>query len=112
MLLIYFRQAWRAMRKNKTYSGLNIIGLATSLTCFVLIAVWVMDETSYDKFNANYHRIYRIVGKQKTQSEVLESAVTSAPMAAALKSDHPEVEEAVRMRLRGELTEHNGQQLM
>jgi len=100
------------MWKNKTSSLLNIIGLSASLTCFILIAVWVIDETSYDKFNRNYSRIYRIVGKQQTQSEVIESAITSAPMAAALKNDYPEVEEAVRMRLREELTEYNGGQLM
>ena len=112
MLIIYFKQAWRAMWKNKTSSLLNIIGLSASLTCFVLIAVWVIDEMSYDKFNSNYSRIYRIVGKQRTQSEVIESAITSAPMAAALKNDYPEVEEAVRMRLREELTEQNGEQFM
>jgi putative ABC transport system permease protein len=112
MLLIYLKQAWRALWKNKTSSLLNIIGLSASLTCFILIAVWVIDETSYDKFNSNYSRIYRIIGKQRTQSEVIESAVTSAPMSAALKNDYPEVEEAVRMRLREELTEHNGEQLM
>lgn len=112
MLLIYLKQAWRALSKNKTSSLLNIIGLSASLSCFILIAVWVMDEMSYDKFNNNYHRIYRVVGKQKTQSEVIESAVTSAPMAAALKKDYPEVEEVVRMRLREELTEYKGEQFL
>lgn len=112
MLLSYFKQAWRNLAKNRTYSLLNIAGLAASLTAFVLIAIWVMDEWSYDKFNTNYSHIYRVVGNEKTQTETIHSAVTSAPMAAALKNDYPEVEEAVRMTSRSEIIERNGQQYM
>ena len=112
MLLTYLKQAWRNLARHKTYSILNIIGLSASLTCFVFIATWVMDEFSYDKFNTNYHRIFRLVGTEKTQTGVIQSAVSSAPMASALRNDYPEVEEAVRMIRRGEIVEQNGQQFL
>lgn len=112
MLTVYLRQAYRNLIKNKTYSFLNIIGLSASLTCVVMIAAWVKDEWSYDRFNRNYERIFRVVGSEKTASETIESAVTSAPMASALKADYPEVEQSVRMRQREEIVEQGGQQFL
>src|SRR5689334_25159788 len=93
----YFKIAWRNLTKNKTYSFLNISGLAIGLTCFIFIALWVTNELSYDKFNKNYDRIARVVCTAKTESGTSEYAVTSAPMATALKNDFPEVEDAVRL---------------
>src|SRR5882724_7149116 len=105
MILTYLKQAYRSLSKNKTYSFLNILGLSASLTCFAFIAVWVNDELSYDKFNKNYDRIFRLVDLEKTASGITETAVSSAPMAAALKNDYPEVEESVRLRMREEIIE-------
>ena len=56
----YLKIAWRNIRKNKTFSIINITGLAIGLSCFLLIALYVMDELSYDKFYPNADRIYRI----------------------------------------------------
>src|SRR5215207_5236565 len=107
MLLTYLKQARRSLAKNKTYSLLNVIGLSAGLTCFAFIATWVNDEFSYDKFNQHYDRIYRVTGMAKTESGILESAVSSAPMAAALKNDYPEVQNAVRMNMREDIVEYN-----
>lgn len=108
MIFEYFRQALRSLEKNKTYAALNIIGLSAGLACFAFIASWVNDELSYDKFNENYDRIYRVVGSARTESGISESAVSSAPMAAALINDYPEVENAVRFDMREEIIDHNG----
>jgi len=112
MIRNYLKQAWRSLVKSKTHSFLNIIGLSVGLTCFALIALWVNDEWSYDKFNTNYDRIVRLTGIEKRESGISESAVSSAPMASALKNDYPEVENTVRMDMREELVMHNGQQLL
>ena len=50
MLKNYLKIAWRNLVKNKTFSIINILGLATGLCCFLLIALYVMDELSYDRF--------------------------------------------------------------
>ena len=112
MIRNYLKQTWRSLVKNKTYSFLNIIGLAVGLTCFALIALWVNDELSYDKFNKNYDRIVRLTGIEKRESGISESAVSSAPMAKALKNDYAEVENAVRFDMHEEIIEHNGQQIL
>lgn len=112
MLRNYLKQTWRSLVKNKTYSLLNIIGLSAGLTCFAFIALWVKDEWSYDKFNTNYDRIYRLAGTVKTESSVMQSAVSSAPMGPALKNDYPEVENMVRVDLREEIVRHKGEQIL
>jgi putative ABC transport system permease protein len=112
MIRNYLKQAWRSLIKNKTYSFLNIIGLSVGLTCFALIALWVNDEISYDKFNTNYDRIVRLTGIEKRESGISESAVSSAPMAKALKNDYAEIENTVRLDPHEEIIEHNGQQIL
>src|SRR4026208_1020787 len=99
MLRNYLKQAWRNIIKNKTYSALNIIGLSAGLTCFAFIAIWVNDELSYDNFNKKSDRIFRFTGIAKTETGTIASAVSSAPMAQALKNDYPEIENTVRMDL-------------
>jgi putative ABC transport system permease protein len=112
MLTTYFKQFKRNFAANKTYSLLNIIGLSAGLTCFAFIFLWVADEISYDKFNDNYSRIVRLVSKTKTETGVAESAVSSAPMAQALKHDYPEVENTVRLRMREDIVTYKNQQVL
>ncbi|HVE62068.1 MAG TPA: ABC transporter permease [Chitinophagaceae bacterium] len=112
MLGNYFKQTWRSLIKNRTYSVLNITGLAAGLTCFVFIALWVNDELSYDKFNKNYDRIVRLISTAKTETGIEESAVSSAPMAKALKNDYAEVENTVRLRMREEIVTYQNQQVL
>jgi len=107
-----FKSFWRSITKNKTYSFLNIVGLSAGLTCVTLIALWVTDESSYDKFNANYDRIYRLVLKENTQTGIKESAISSAPMAKALQHDYAEVENTVRLKMREEIVTYKNQQVL
>jgi len=108
----YFKTAWRSIIKNQTYSLLNILGLSAGLTCFAFIALWVNDELSYDKFNTNYNRIVRLVGVEKRETGISESAMSSAPMAQALLHDYPEVENAVRMKMREDIITSKNQQVL
>src|SRR4030095_311620 len=112
MIKNYLKIAWRNLIKNKTYSLLNIIGLASGLTCFIFISIWVHDEVSFDRFNEKADRIVRVIGKTKTESGITESAVTSAPMAAALKRDYPEVEDAVRLDPHEEIIQLKNEQVL
>lgn len=111
MIINYLKQTWRSIVKNKSYSILNIVGLAAGLICFAFIAVWITDELSYDRFNKHYNRIVRVTGIAKTESGITESAVSSAPMAKALKDDYPEVENTVRFDMRGEIVRLKDKQL-
>ena len=101
MIKNYFKIAWRNLVKNKTFSFINIIGLASGLACFILIALYVADELSYDRFNEKAGRIYRINSDVIFGGNKLHLAVASDPMGATLKKDYPQVEEFVRFFISG-----------
>ncbi|MBS1604977.1 MAG: ABC transporter permease, partial [Bacteroidetes bacterium] len=60
MLKNYLRTAARSLWKNKAFSAINIVGLAVGLAVCLLITLYVVDETSYDKYNIHADRIYRL----------------------------------------------------
>jgi putative ABC transport system permease protein len=93
----YLKIAWRNLLKNKTYSFLNIFGLALGLGCFFLIALYVADELSYDRYHEKSDRIYRINADLLFGGSDLKLAVTSDPLGNTMKTDYPEVEQFVRI---------------
>ena len=96
MLSNYFKIAWRNLVKRRTFSLINIIGLAAGLASFILIALYVADELSYDRFHKNSNRIYRINTDMVFGGNKLNMATSSDPLGATLKKDYPQVEEYVR----------------
>jgi putative ABC transport system permease protein len=97
MLRHYFKSAFRNLLHNKGYAAINITGIAIGLTAFWLIALYVGDELSYDRYHANGDRIYRVVQHASWTDNDLHLAPTSAPFAPALKNNFPEIEEACRI---------------
>ena len=97
MIKNYFKIAWRNLIKNKTFSFINIAGLAIGFAGFLLIGLYVLDEISYDRFNEKANRIYRINSDLRFGGTDLKLAVTSDPMGATLKNDYPQVEQFVRI---------------
>lgn len=92
----YLKIAFRSLKKQKSYSFINIFGLAIGLTCFVLIGLFIQYELSYDTFHEHSNRTYRVIAKQPG-NEYLGSewfALTPTAMAATIKEDFPEVEYA------------------
>jgi putative ABC transport system permease protein len=96
MIKNYFKIACRNLWKNKTFSLINIIGLSSGLACFILIALYVADELSYDRYNKKASRIFRINSDIIFGGNKLHMAVSADPMGAALKADYPQVEAYVR----------------
>ena len=95
MIRNYIKVAIRNLLRQKGFSFINIFGLALGISCTALIGMWVSDELSYDRFHKDYDRMYRITA---TLPELkVHAAVTSAPIALAVKNEIPEVEEAVRI---------------
>ncbi len=58
----YITVAMRSLRKQKSYSAINLVGLAVGLGCTFLIMMFVADEHSYDLYYTDADRIYRMVG--------------------------------------------------
>lgn len=93
----YLKVALRNFWKNKTFSLINIVGLAIGLCCFLLIAVYVLDELSYDRFHEKADRIYRVNSDIRFGGNELSIPQTSDMMGASLKGDYPQVEEYTRL---------------
>lgn len=97
MLKNYIIIAIRNLFRQKMYSVINILGLAVGLACSIIIFLYVVNELSYDKYNANSERIYRIVMKGKIHEQKLNAAITPALMAGAMLQEIPEVEQVARI---------------
>lgn len=96
MLKNLFKIAIRFIAKDKTYSAINIIGLTIGITCSLFLLMYILNETSYDKYHENADRIYRIVSNIKEPDNAFTWAVAQIPLADELKDNYPEVENAVR----------------
>jgi putative ABC transport system permease protein len=103
----YFKTAWRNLLKNKTFSAINISGLAIGVAAFLLIVNYLRFEYSYDEALANKDRIFRVPMKVREKDGKEQTfAFTYPALAPAMKKDFPEVEEAVRFRLQGGIVKY------
>lgn len=96
MLKNYIVTAFRNIQKSKSYSFINIMGLAVSIACTILILLWVQYELSYDNFHQNADRIYRITSVLNRDSATWAS--TPGPLALAIREEMPEIKLATRFR--------------
>ena len=99
----YLKIAWRTLWKDKEYSLLNILGLAIGITCSLFLSLNVLDELSYDRYNENAERIYRVSTFIQEPEREMKTANTQYPLGPVLQKDFPEVEQAVRIVLGDEL---------
>jgi len=97
----FFKTALRNVMRQKVFSFINIAGLALSLTAVWLIALFVADEWSYDRYHEKADRIYRLASHGQWGEEKFNVTGTSGKLAEVIKSDFPEVEEVVRLDAEG-----------
>jgi putative ABC transport system permease protein len=90
MFKSYLTAAFRNLTRKKTYSVLNILGLAVGIAAFLMISIYVSFELSYDRFHENADRIFAVISG--------DQAVTPVPLAPALMQEFPEVEVATRFQ--------------
>src|SRR5262245_16112118 len=94
----HLKIALRDLKKRKAYAGLNILGLAIGLSCFLLIFDYVAHERSFDKFNSLAGRIARLRLDAYRSGELLWKSATIYPaIAPTMKKDFPEVEDFCRL---------------
>lgn len=101
LLSNYLLSAWRNIFKHSLFSAINIIGLAIGLAACILIALFVRDELSFDKFWTKADTIYRThIAFFAPGRNPMHIATTPGPIVHALKKDYPEIEYASRITLR------------
>lgn len=94
MIKNYFKTAWRNLLNNKTFSLINICGLALGMSCSLLILLWLQDELHMDKFHRNDKRLYRVMENQHYAGSISTFSATPGILAENVVKDIPEIEMA------------------
>jgi hypothetical protein len=85
----YFKTTFRNLWKNKTYSFLNIFGLAVGIACAALIFLWVEDELTYNHYFSNRDNLYNVKDQQTYDGTTFTFDATPGPMAQSIKAEIP-----------------------
>jgi putative ABC transport system permease protein len=95
----YLVIALRNIARHKLYSFINIAGLTVGLTCVILIALFVRDELSYDKWIPGYENLWRfeVTFHVPGRSDPINLAQTPMPIPIAMRDQIPEVRSATRL---------------
>ncbi len=104
----YLKIAFRSLRKSKGFTALNIIGLAAGLGVCLLIVLYVTDELSYDRYNVNADRIYRIDEDVYLNNTQYDAVTTSKFFGPTLVASYPKIQQMVRFRNPGDLLVRKG----
>jgi putative ABC transport system permease protein len=97
MLKSYLKTAWRFLLKNKTFSLINIVGLATGTLCCLYILLYVQDQYSYDRQHKDVKDIYRVTTTLELTGDKHNSSTSSPPITPAMKNDFGEVLQFTRL---------------
>lgn len=94
MLKNYIKIAIRSLMKNSVYSFINIAGLAVGIACSILILLWVNDETSYDKFQPKYNRLYQVWTNAYFDGKINSWISVPQPLKNALQEEISDIKNA------------------
>lgn len=97
MIKSYLKTTWRNLVKNRTFSLINIFGLALGMTSSLLILLWVNDERNTDSFHVYGDRLYTIYERQYHDGQIDAGYYTPGLLADEMKIVFPEVQFATGM---------------
>jgi putative ABC transport system permease protein len=108
MLKNYLKIAFRNLAKYKFISFINLFGLCVGLTCCLLITTYILHETSYDRYNSNANRIWRVNRTFMNREGIvsLRLGTVAPPFGPLLKNDFPDIQKVTRMLQAGTTTFH------
>jgi putative ABC transport system permease protein len=99
MILTNLKLATRFFVKQRLYSAINLLGLSIGLACCLLIALYVVDELSYDTQHPDSERIYRYSRSFVDLEEPLYMAANAPQVGPLLKQTFTEIEDYTRLLL-------------
>ena len=98
MLRNYLLIAYRNLRRNKIFSAINVLGLAIGISASLMIFLIVQYSYSFDRFEPNAKRIYRIVSDYSEQGQDGHTRGTQGPLVDAAKKELPGIDMTVAFR--------------
>ena len=112
MLKNYLKTALRNLWRNKSFSFINIFGLALGMACSLLIMFWVQDEREMDGFFKDSDRIFSIYERQYYDNKIEAFHGTPGILADEIKKVIPEIEYASGMAWNERYTFQVGDKIM
>ncbi len=97
----FVRVTIRSISKNKAFNAINIAGLAIGLASAIFIILYIISETSYDRFNERAADIYRLYIDGKMAGEEFKGAWNSPVMGPTFHEEIPEIESFCRFDFYG-----------
>ena len=97
MVKIGLKTALRNIIRYKSYSFINLIGLAIGLACFMLVSLWILDEISYDSFHEKGARLYLLAQTIEQDNGTQTISTQCAPLAPIVKERIAGVEDYARL---------------
>ncbi len=101
MIKNYLKVALRNIAKHKSFSFINISGLAIGMACCMLIMLWVQDELNYERFNENIDDIFFVVQWNSADQTRLYGPSVPAPLIPYLKDKYAGIKHASRFKAGG-----------
>jgi putative ABC transport system permease protein len=113
MIKNYFKMAWRNLMKHKFISFINLFGLTMGLSCCLLITVYILHETSFDKYNKNANRIYRVTRSFNNKDGAVSLRLgTIAPAFGPLITNYfPDIQKMTRLLQNGKTPMRYGEKI-
>src|SRR6266480_1404430 len=104
MIYNYLKIAFRNLKKYKFISFINLFGLTIGLTCCLLILTYILHELSYDKYQPNVDRVYRVTrsfNNPETGALSLNLSTVAPPFGPLLQNDFKQIEAMTRLLQNG-----------
>ncbi len=103
------KHSLRSFKRQRAYIIINILGLSIGIACSLLIALFVIEQASFDRYNVKKDRIFRAILNGKIGGQELTIATSAAVMGPVLLKEFPEVEDFLRMHGIAATLEYNNQ---
>ena len=87
MIKNYLVVTLRNLFRNKVYSFINIFGLATGISCSLLILLWVFDEISFDRFHPKLNTLYQVWINAEFDGKINSWTSVPLPLYEGLKTE-------------------------
>jgi putative ABC transport system permease protein len=110
MLKNILKHSLKSFKRQVSYVLINVLGLSIGIACSLLIALYIINESTYDRYNEKKDRIYRTVLNGKISGQEVTIFASPPVMGPTLVKEFPEVEDFCRMSGGGPTTiEYEGQ---
>lgn len=96
----YLITTLRNLIRNKANTIINIIGLAISIACCIVVYIFIKHEKTFDGFHSKADRIYRVVLDEKNAQGVANEGYLNFAAAKALRNDFPDLETVTQVYVR------------